>query len=99
MAHYLIAFNVSEPDRSAALSEAIQAQGPWWNYTPDLWIVESPGGIQVMYESLVQHIATEQVGGDFLWVRELGPGIDAGWLPGGAWEWLNEQGLRLQNGS
>ena len=84
---YAICYDLKTPGRDyGQLHEAIKALGDgWWHYLDSTWLVRTSMSANQIWEHLRPTIDAN----DYLLVigvtREF-----SGWLPKGAWDWLNE---------
>jgi hypothetical protein len=87
--HYLVAYRVSDTARLVRLAQTLQQCRAWWNDIPNLWVVCTDETVDQLYARCTQALSLNNHGGDLLWVRQLAPHqAQNGWLPAGAWDWL-----------
>jgi hypothetical protein len=79
-----ISFNFrSGPVKTVEMEPAFNHATDWYRYAPNCWLVWTSGTTVSWYNFLKPNLGAS----DYLFVTEVG-GQYAGWLPQGAWEWL-----------
>lgn len=69
-----------------ALHEAIKGCGDWWHFLGSTWLVSTSLNAQAIWNRLQPHIDEN----DLCLVVGITRDFD-GWLPKGAWDWINSR--------
>ena len=84
---YAVNYDLRAPCRNyTGLYEAIRSCGAWWHYLGSTWLIDTPLGIDGVWERLAPHIDAD----DSVLVISIGDRRQ-GWLPQKAWAWINER--------
>lgn len=88
---YAINYDLKRPGQNyAALHEAIKGCGAWWHHLGSTWLVDTSLDANGIWSRLAPHVDKND---SFLIIgvtREY-----SGWLPQGAWNWLNERKFKM----
>jgi hypothetical protein len=77
-----------------AISDAIQAFGPWWHYLSSSWLVVTDKDANTVGLAIGPHVKATPSGK--LLVVEVDPSAHQGLLPKDAWDWINTWARNLK---
>lgn len=80
---FLINYKV---DEDSIIKDRIKSLGPWMNYFPKSWLVETSLNSKEIYEKISEGYEKNR----FL-VIEVDPSNNWGYLPRSGWEWLDNR--------
>jgi len=84
---YAINYDLNKPGQNyEKLYEAIKSCGSWWHYLGSTWLVDTSLDATEIWEKLAPHVDAN----DYVLVIGVTRAY-SGWLPKGAWEWLNSR--------
>jgi hypothetical protein len=63
---------------------ALKAQGAWWHYLSNSWLIATSSTPDQVYHALASHLPTQDL---ILVLPVKKPAF--GWLPKDAWDWIN----------
>ena len=89
---YAINYDLKKPGRDyTGLYQAIKGCGAWWQYLGSTWLVDTNLDAKGIWKRLETHFDEND--------RALVIGVTKdyqGWLPKGAWEWINDRRTRMR---
>jgi hypothetical protein len=85
MSVILVTYDLKTPGRNyTSFFNALKAQGNWWHYLANTWLVETAQTSHEVYTALSAHVTVKD------WILVLPVTKHAnGWLPKDAWDWIN----------
>jgi hypothetical protein len=83
----LVTYDLKTPGRNyTPFYEALKAQGHWWHYLANTWLIDTASAPQKVYEALGPHLSTS----DRILVIQVSR-LYQGYLPKAAWDWINSR--------
>lgn len=89
--NYAINYDLKKPGRNyEKLYEAIKSCGAWWHYLGSTWLVDTSLSAAEIWSRLAPQVDQNDNVLVIGVTRNFG-----GWLPQGAWDWLNERAAKM----
>jgi hypothetical protein len=83
----VVSYDLAQPpDAQRTFIDALKAQGNWWHYLRNTWLIDSEKSPEAVFDDLKPYTIPE----DRIFIAVLGPAY-SGWLQPDAWSWIRDR--------